>query len=77
MTTEKTLILLASKVSINKIGTPKLKTLTTKTSLLFIGANGSGKTRLGTWIEIESPQNQKHRTHRISAHKSLSMLRNE
>lgn len=40
-------------------------------SLLFIGANGSGKTRLGTWIENSSPQ--KDIVHRISAQKSLSM----
>lgn len=40
-------------------------------SVLFIGANGSGKTRLGTWIEIDSPQ--KELVHRISAQKSLSM----
>ncbi|KQW98224.1 hypothetical protein ASC84_05605 [Acinetobacter sp. Root1280] len=38
-------------------------------SILFIGANGAGKTRLGTWIEINSPQ--KERVHRISAQKSL------
>lgn len=43
----------------------------TDKSLLFVGANGSGKTRLGTWIEMESPQ--KDRVHRISAQKSLSM----
>lgn len=43
----------------------------TNNSLLFIGANGSGKTRLGTWIEIQSEQ-RKH-VHRISAQKSLSM----
>lgn len=43
----------------------------TKQSLVFIGANGSGKTRLGTWIEMSSPQKQK--VHRISAQKSLSM----
>lgn len=40
-------------------------------SILFIGANGSGKTRLGTWIEIDSPQ--KELVHRISAQKSLSL----
>ena len=40
-------------------------------SILFIGANGSGKTRLGTWIEIDSPQKQL--VHRISAQKSLSL----
>jgi type IV secretory pathway ATPase VirB11/archaellum biosynthesis ATPase len=40
-------------------------------SILFIGANGSGKTRLGTWIELEGKQDS--RVHRISAQKSLSM----
>lgn len=43
----------------------------TQQSLLLIGANGSGKTRLGTWIELKSPQ--KDLVHRISAQKSLSM----
>lgn len=43
----------------------------TNRSILFIGANGSGKTRLGTWVEMESPQKQK--VHRISAQKSLTM----
>ncbi len=43
----------------------------TPQSLLLIGANGSGKTRLGSWIEINSPQKQL--VHRISAQKSLSM----
>lgn len=49
-------------------GTESIETMQ---SLLFVGANGSGKTRLGTWIEIESPQ--KESVHRISAQKSLSM----
>lgn len=40
-------------------------------SILLIGANGSGKTRLGTWIEINSTQ--KEFVHRISAQKSLTM----
>ncbi|WLP93446.1 DUF4435 domain-containing protein [Psychrobacter sp. M13] len=40
-------------------------------SLVLIGANGSGKTRLGTWIEMDSPQKEK--VHRISAQKSLLM----
>lgn len=40
-------------------------------SIMFIGANGSGKTRLGTWIELEGKQDS--RVHRISAQKSLSM----
>lgn len=47
------------------------ESIETTQSLLFIGANGSGKTRLGTWIEISSPQREL--VHRISAQKSLSM----
>lgn len=43
----------------------------TRQSLLLIGANGTGKTRLGAWIESTSPQ--KDKVHRISAQKSLSM----
>ena len=43
----------------------------TSQSLLFIGANGSGKTRLGSWVEINSPQ--KNLVHRISAQKSLAL----
>lgn len=39
--------------------------------LLFVGANGAGKTRLGAWLEINSPQ--KALVHRISAQKSLAM----
>lgn len=49
-------------------GTEEVKT---RQSLLLIGANGAGKTRLGTWIESDSPQKEK--VHRISAQKSLSM----
>ena len=45
----------------NNGGTQEIETAT---SLLFVGANGSGKTRLGTWIEIQSPQKEK--VHRIS-----------
>lgn len=45
--------------------------LTSNQSILLIGANGSGKTRLGTWIEMTSPQSI--RVHRLSAQKSLSM----
>jgi len=42
-----------------------------KQTVLFIGANGVGKTRLGTWIDIYSPQ--KDKVHRISAQKSLNL----
>lgn len=48
-----------------------MQDIETTQSLLFIGANGSGKTRLGTWIEINSPHRKL--VHRISAQKSLSM----
>ena len=37
--------------------------------LVIIGANGAGKTRFGSWIEMN---NYEH-VHRISAQKSLSM----
>jgi energy-coupling factor transporter ATP-binding protein EcfA2 len=47
------------------------ETIQTTQSILLIGANGSGKTRLGTWVEIQSPQ--KELVHRISAQKSLTM----
>jgi len=45
--------------------------LTSNQSVLLIGANGTGKTRLGTWIEMESPQ--RSLVHRLSAQKSLAM----
>lgn len=45
--------------------------ITTNRNLLFVGANGSGKTRLGTWLEMNSPDQA--RVFRISAQKSLSM----
>ncbi|MGL4879837.1 MAG: hypothetical protein ACRC8K_02080 [Waterburya sp.] len=68
MTTEKILVLPTSQ---DRSQTIELKI---KGSLLLIGANGSGKTRFGTWIEIDSINFQKHPVHRISAQKSLSML---
>ncbi|HHR6405466.1 TPA: DUF4435 domain-containing protein [Providencia alcalifaciens] len=48
-----------------------LEEITTNQSILLIGANGSGKTRLGAWLELES--SERARIHRISAQKSLSM----
>lgn len=45
--------------------------IATNRNLLFVGANGSGKTRLGTWLEMKSPDQA--RVFRISAQKSLSM----
>ncbi|MBJ9968521.1 AAA family ATPase [Burkholderia seminalis] len=38
--------------------------------VVVIGANGSGKTRLGTWMEFSGPDNQ--RVYRISAQRSLA-----
>ena len=39
-------------------------------SVVMVGANGSGKTRLGAWLDINSPQ--AGLTHRIAAQKSLA-----
>ena len=47
------------------------ESIETNQSVLLVGANGSGKTRLGSWIEIDSPQ--KELVHRISAQKSLAL----
>lgn len=47
------------------------ETIATARNLLFVGANGSGKTRLGTWLDMSSPDQA--RVFRISAQKSLSM----
>lgn len=41
-----------------------------KSSIVLIGANGSGKTRMSTWIEYNNPEIN---IHRISAQKSLNM----
>lgn len=37
-------------------------------SIVFLGANGSGKSRLGAWIEQQNPK----KVHRISAQRNLS-----
>ncbi|WP_315308070.1 DUF4435 domain-containing protein [Veillonella parvula] len=44
--------------------------LTESQSLIIIGANGSGKSRLGAWIEQNSPE----KTHRIVAQRALEMM---
>jgi energy-coupling factor transporter ATP-binding protein EcfA2 len=58
-----------------KLFLPKLNDknveIETTQSFILIGANGSGKTRLGAWIEISSPQ--KELVHRIPAQRELSM----
>jgi Protein of unknown function (DUF4435)/AAA domain, putative AbiEii toxin, Type IV TA system len=42
-----------------------------KSSVVVVGANGSGKTRFGAWVDLVSPQ--KSLVHRIAAQKSLSI----
>lgn len=57
-----------------KIRMPNLlgeeKYIEDKTSVVLIGANGAGKTRMSVWIDENNPELN---THRISAQKSLSM----
>ena len=55
----------------NRTGVGARETFQNLNNLLIIGANGAGKTRLGTWIE----QNLSDSTiiHRISAQKALSL----
>lgn len=50
----------------------EMKTIKDKKSVVLIGANGSGKTRMSTWIEYN---NVGINIHRISAQKSLNMPR--
>lgn len=57
------------KFKITLPGNPQ--SITSDESIIIIGANGSGKTRLGAWLEKHSPECSK--VHRISAQKSLSM----
>lgn len=42
--------------------------ITSNNSLIIIGANGSGKSKLGAWMEKQNPNN----THRIGAQRSLN-----
>jgi hypothetical protein len=53
--------------SISAPGQPVL--LKCQTSIVVIGANGSGKSRLGGWLELKGPQ--KAKIHRITAQRSL------
>jgi ABC-type cobalamin/Fe3+-siderophores transport system ATPase subunit len=67
----RTISLPAPKISHDEESTV---TLEVEGSLVVVGANGSGKTRLGSWIETnDSNSDQVHDVHRISAQKSLSM----
>jgi len=48
---------------------PDHTTLEVIGSVVIVGANGSGKTRLGSWLEMDSQQAAM--THRLAAQKSL------
>ena len=50
----------------------KRDTFTTSNSVIIIGANGSGKSRLGAWIEIQDF----HSVHRIAGQRLLSFSEN-
>ncbi|QGS28301.1 AAA family ATPase [Cupriavidus metallidurans] len=41
-----------------------------ESSIVVVGANGAGKTRLGTWIEFSGPDQR--RVHRVAAQRALS-----
>lgn len=48
----------------------QIKELECQTSIVVVGANGAGKSRLGSWLELKGPP-QKERVHRIAAQRSL------
>jgi energy-coupling factor transporter ATP-binding protein EcfA2 len=52
-------------------GVGQKETISSENNIVIIGANGSGKTRLGSWIEKEL-QNT-HTVHRISAQRALNL----
>lgn len=53
-----------------RTGTNERETLEVTNNVVLIGSNGSGKTRLGNWIE---QQHQGQTVHRISAQKALNI----
>jgi len=50
---------------------PELVQVTTRGVVVVVGANGSGKSKLGAWIELDSQHRDK--AHRVSAQRSLDM----
>lgn len=58
------------EIKMKKINLPNNDEIEVENGLVIIGSNGSGKTRLGSWIDISSAQ--KNIVHRISAQKSLN-----
>ncbi|MFD3003855.1 DUF4435 domain-containing protein [Pontibacter toksunensis] len=55
----------------NRTRTNQTETLTTDNNIVLIGANGSGKSRLGAWVE--QTMQSRLTVHRISAQKALSI----
>lgn len=47
----------------------QIRELQFQSSIVVVGANGAGKSRLGSWLEFKGPQ--KDRVHRIAAQRSL------
>lgn len=66
---------MAFKINLPNVDNSNSKeTIETESPVIIIGANGSGKTRLGAWIEENNHnENEKRYTHRISAQKILEM----
>ena len=52
-------------------GTTGQETISIENNIVLIGANGSGKTRLG--VRVEELTQDTHRVHRISAQKALNI----
>lgn len=46
-------------------------------SVVIVGANGSGKSRFGAWIDLYNKNHQSKNTHRIPAQKTLQFRRQE
>jgi ABC-type dipeptide/oligopeptide/nickel transport system ATPase component len=67
MSTVSTLVL---PTPANAVNTSALTPIGPTNSVVIIGANGSGKTRLGAWLEFTGPQNQL--VHRVGAQKALN-----
>jgi hypothetical protein len=55
----------------NRIGPGPIETISCEGNLVIIGANGAGKTRLGSWIEKNPPDGIL--VHRISAQRALNI----
>ncbi len=61
------------RLELPKSGSNGMQHLANDGVVVVIGANGTGKSRLGSWIELQS--SHKENTHRISAQRSLQFPR--